>query len=38
MSVNDLAKVDPRTLIGKGTIGLLNATGTYDVDPLSLGL
>ena len=30
MSVN-LGKVDPRSLIGKGTIGLLNATGTYDI-------
>lgn len=32
MSVSDLGKVDPRTLIGKGTIGLLNSTGTYDVE------
>src|ERR1700754_4023431 len=31
MSMNDLGNVDPRTLIGKGTIGLLNSTGTYDV-------
>src|ERR1700754_1575404 len=31
MSMNDLGNVDPRTLIGKGSIGLLNATGTYDV-------
>src|SRR3569623_611373 len=30
MSMN-LTDVDPRTLIGKGSIGLLNATGTYDV-------
>jgi ribonucleoside-diphosphate reductase beta chain len=30
MSV-DFSKVDPRTLIGKGTVGLLNATGTYDI-------
>src|SRR5471032_1864946 len=30
MSMN-LGKVDPRTLIGKGTVGLLNATGTYDI-------
>ena len=29
--MNDLGNVDPRTLIGKGTIGLLNATGTYDI-------
>ena len=27
----DLGDVDPRSLIGKGTIGLLNSTGTYDV-------
>ena len=32
MSMMDLTKVDPRTLIGKGKIGLLNATGTYDVE------
>ena len=31
MSVKNLGSVDPRTLIGKGTVGLLNATGTYDV-------
>ena len=30
MSMN-LGKIDPRTLIGKGTVGLLNATGTYDI-------
>ena len=29
--MNDLGNVDPRALIGKGTIGLLNATGTYDI-------
>lgn len=28
----DLGKTDPRSLIGRGTIGLLNATGTYDVE------
>ena len=38
MSVTIFGNVDPRTLIGTGKIGLLNATGTYDVDPLSLGL
>ena len=32
MSVSRLTKVDPRTLIGKGRIGLLDSTGTYDVD------
>jgi ribonucleoside-diphosphate reductase beta chain len=26
-----LANIDPRSLIGKGTVGLLNSTGTYDV-------
>lgn len=31
MSVKNLGGVDPRSLIGKGTVGLLNATGTYDV-------
>src|SRR3954468_3709088 len=31
MSVKNLGNVDPRSLIGKGTVGLLNATGTYDV-------
>src|SRR3954468_19877804 len=31
MPMIDLGKTDPRTLIGKGTVGLLNATGTYDV-------
>lgn len=30
MSMN-LGSVDPRSLIGKGSVGLLNATGTYDV-------
>ena len=30
MSMN-LGKIDPRTLIGKGTVVLLNATGTYDI-------
>jgi len=28
----DLGKADPRTLIGKGRVGLLDSTGTYDVD------
>ena len=28
--MKSLGSVDPRSLIGKGTIGLLNATGTYD--------
>jgi ribonucleoside-diphosphate reductase beta chain len=32
MSMIDLARVDPRTLIGKGRVGLLDSTGTYDVD------
>src|SRR5262245_64205092 len=32
MSVADLSKADPRTLIGKGRVGLLDSTGTYDVD------
>jgi ribonucleoside-diphosphate reductase beta chain len=31
MPVKNLGPVDPRTLIGKGTVGLLNATGTYDI-------
>src|SRR6476620_2937048 len=35
MSVIDLARVDPRTLIGTGRIGLLDSTGTYDVDRYS---
>ena len=32
MSMIDLARVDPRTLIGKGRVGLLDSAGTYDVD------
>ena len=28
----DLASLDPRSLIGKGRVGLLESTGTYDVD------
>jgi ribonucleoside-diphosphate reductase beta chain len=32
MSVTDFSAVDPRTLIGKGRVGLLDSTGTYDVD------
>src|SRR5437899_3144364 len=35
MSVIDLARVDPRTLIGAGRIGLLDSTGTYDIDRYS---
>jgi ribonucleoside-diphosphate reductase beta chain len=32
MSVTDLSGADPRSLIGKGRVGLLDSTGTYDVD------
>ena len=32
MSVVDLSGVDPRTLIDKGRVGLLDSTGSYDVD------
>jgi ribonucleoside-diphosphate reductase beta chain len=32
MSVTDLSGVEPRTLVGKGRVGLLDGTGTYDVD------
>jgi ribonucleoside-diphosphate reductase beta chain len=32
MSVVDLSGLDPRTLIGKGRVGLLDSTGSYDVD------
>jgi ribonucleoside-diphosphate reductase beta chain len=32
MSVRHLGDVDPRTLIGTGKVGLLKATGTYDVN------
>ncbi|QOZ23727.1 ribonucleotide-diphosphate reductase subunit beta [Bradyrhizobium sp. CCBAU 51753] len=32
MSVIDLSSVDPRTLIGKQRVGLLDSTGSYDVD------
>ncbi|WP_050632128.1 ribonucleotide-diphosphate reductase subunit beta [Bradyrhizobium viridifuturi] len=35
MSVIDLSSVDPRTLIGKGRVGLLDSTGSYDVDRYS---
>src|SRR6267142_272371 len=35
MSVIDLARVDPRTLIGTGRVGLLDSTGTYDIDRYS---
>ena len=31
MSVTGLGSVDPRSLIGTGKVGLLKATGTYDV-------
>jgi ribonucleoside-diphosphate reductase beta chain len=31
MSVSGIAHLDPRTLIGTGRVGLLTATGTYDV-------
>src|SRR6201990_25433 len=31
MSVIDFGKVDPRSLIGKGSVGLLTSSGTYDV-------
>lgn len=32
MSVIDLSHVDPHTLIGTGRVGLLERTGTYDVE------
>ncbi len=32
MSIMELTHIDPRTLIGTGKIGLLTATGTYDVE------
>jgi ribonucleoside-diphosphate reductase beta chain len=32
MPVTGLVDVDPRTLIGTGRVGLLTATGTYDVE------
>jgi ribonucleoside-diphosphate reductase beta chain len=32
MSMTDLVDVDPRTLINAGRVGLLDSTGTYDVD------
>src|SRR5580698_2374437 len=32
MSVMNFGKVDPRTLIGTGKIGLLTSSGTYDVN------
>ena len=28
----DLSALDPKTLIGSGRVGLLQATGTYDVE------
>ena len=30
--ISSLADMDPRSLIGKGRVGLLDSTGTYDVD------
>ena len=30
--ISSLADIDPRSLIGKGRVGLLDSTGTYDVD------
>ncbi len=33
--IGDLSKVDPKTLIGMGKIGLLDSTGTYDVERYS---
>ncbi len=32
MSVTDLSRADPRDLIGTGRVGLLTATGTYDIE------
>jgi len=32
LTVPDLGKTDPRQLIGSGKVGLLTATGTYNVD------
>ena len=32
MSVTGLSSLDPRTLIGAGSVGLLTATGTYAVE------
>lgn len=32
MSVIDIGHLNPRELIGRGTVGLLNSTGTYDVE------
>ena len=31
MSVSSLTSIDPRTLINKGKVGLLDSTGTYDL-------
>src|ERR1700742_5127662 len=31
MSVKNLGRVDPLTVIGKGSVGLLNSSGTYDI-------
>jgi ribonucleoside-diphosphate reductase beta chain len=33
--LGDISKVDPKTLIGKGKVGLLDSTGTYDVERYS---
>src|SRR5882757_893894 len=35
MSMIDLSRAAPKSLIGKGRIGLLDSTGTYDVDRYS---
>lgn len=32
MPVSDLSGIDPRMLAGTGRVGLLNGTGTYDID------
>src|SRR5258708_40212801 len=32
MPMSALSDLDPRSLIGTGLVGLLNATGTYDVE------
>jgi ribonucleoside-diphosphate reductase beta chain len=32
MSVSDITRLDPKSLIGQGRVGLLDSTGTYDVD------
>jgi ribonucleoside-diphosphate reductase beta chain len=35
MSMIDLSRTDPKSLIGTGRVGLLDSTGTYDVDRYS---